>query len=43
MSIEEFRHIKIFIDSNNYKEKAILRELIMKQQKLLLKLVEKLN
>ena len=35
MSLEEFKHIKIFIDSNNYKEKreGILRELANKTAK----------
>lgn len=39
MSIEEFKHIKIFIDSNNYKEKreAILRNLANKTAKIVLK------
>ena len=39
MSIEDFRHIKIFIDSNNYKEKreAILRELANKTAKTVIK------
>ena len=39
MSIEDFRHIKIFIDSNNYKEKreTILRELANKTAKTVIK------
>ena len=39
MSIEDFRHIKIFIDSNNYKEKReiILRELANKTAKTVIK------
>ena len=45
MSLEEFKHIKIFIDSNNYKEKreGILRELANKTAKNVLKTQRKVK
>ena len=45
MSIEDFRHIKIFIDSNNYKEKreTILRELANKTAKTVIKTLIKVK
>ena len=45
MSLEEFKHVKIFIDSNNYKEKreGILRELANKTAKNVLKTQRKVK
>ncbi|CAM3125045.1 R3H domain-containing nucleic acid-binding protein [Streptobacillus felis] len=45
MSLEEFKNIKVFIDSNNYKEKreSILRELAQKTAKTVMKTQRKVK